>query len=75
MILGVVVIIGLLVTRFSGTQDVAFPEVIDLPEGVSATAITRGQGWYAVVTTDDDILIFDAATGALRQTVRIQTAN
>ncbi|MCR9147518.1 MAG: DUF6476 family protein [Rhodobacteraceae bacterium] len=71
MIAGVVVIIGLLVTRFATDSSPAFPARITLPDGTTATAFTRGQGWYAVVTQADEILIFDGTTGSLRQTIEI----
>ena len=34
-------------------------EQITLPDGVNATAITIGQGWWAVVTDDQRVLIYD----------------
>ena len=70
MICGVIVVIVLLVTRLN--RDTPFlPETITLPEGASARAFTQGPDWYAVVTEDDRILIFDRLSGALRQTVTI----
>jgi hypothetical protein len=73
MILGLLVIVGLLVTRFwSGPEMPPLPDAISLPEGARATAFTQGEGWYAVVTEDGRILIYDRGTGALRQTVGIQ---
>jgi hypothetical protein len=70
MICGVLVVIGLLVTRLN--RDLPpLPERISLPEGVRAQAVTQGAGWYAVVTSDNRILIFDSLSGALRQTVEI----
>lgn len=70
MIGGLVVVVGLLVTRFysSGPE---MPESIELPDGTKATAFTRGDTWYAVVTADNQILIFDAMTGQLKQTIDI----
>lgn len=50
------------------------PETVALPDGVRAEAVTFGAGWYAVVTDADTILIFDSATGALRQSVEIAPA-
>jgi hypothetical protein len=50
----------------------ALPDSITLPDGTRATAFTQGSDWYAVVTAQDQILIFDRATGALRQTVTLQ---
>ena len=76
MIVGVLVIVGLLVTRLQqdGTPYPALPDRITLPEGATARAVTLGADWYAVVTADDRILIFDRASGEIRQTVRIDTA-
>ncbi|MEM7520148.1 MAG: DUF6476 family protein [Pseudomonadota bacterium] len=70
MICGVLVVIGLLVTRLTGDAP-ALPSEIALPEGATARAFTQGTDWYAVVTQADEILIFDRLTGALRQRVQI----
>lgn len=74
MILGLIIVIGLLVTRLNGLRQPpppALPDHISLPAGEKARAVTLGQGWVAVVTDRDEILILDAATGALRQRVAI----
>lgn len=72
MILGLIAIVALLVTRLPrGEAPLPLPNAITLPGGARATAFTQGADWYAVVTQEDEILIFDRATGALRQTVRI----
>ena len=74
MILGLLVIVGLLVTRFWSEPDRAalppLPETITLPEGARATAFTQGEGWYAVVTEDGRILIYDRVSGTLQQVVK-----
>ena len=70
MICGVLVVIGLLVTRL-GRNTPPLPAEITLPNGAQARAFTQGPDWYAVVTSDDQILIYDRLTGALRQTVQI----
>ena len=77
MIAGVLVITGLLVTRLQrdAPPAPALPDTITLPDGATARAITMGGDWYAVVTTDDRILIFDRASGDLRQTVRIKAGD
>ena len=67
MIVGVVIVIGLLVTRLSRDTPV-LPDQIALPDGAKPVAFTQGAGWYAVVT----ILIFDRLTGALKQTVMME---
>ncbi|WP_320177446.1 DUF6476 family protein [Roseovarius pacificus] len=74
MIAGLLVIIFLFVTRL-GDQPAALPmlpDTITLPNGAKATAFTQGGDWYAVVTEDDRILIYDRAGGALRQVVDIE---
>ncbi|PVA12113.1 hypothetical protein DC366_03240 [Pelagivirga sediminicola] len=75
MIIGFIIITALFVTRFAGSgpvdADVTLPVSITLPDGTDAAAFTQGGDWYAVVTGDDNILIFDRTSGALRQTIRI----
>src|SRR6056297_4293938 len=74
MIVGLLVITGLLVTRLGGgPTPLALPDAIALPDGARATAFTRGAGWYAVVTDDDRILVYDAESGRL--SVRCFRAN
>lgn len=70
MICGVLVVIVLLVTRLNRDAPV-LPATIALPDGAQAQAFTQGADWYAVVTTDNRILIFDRLTGKLQQTVVI----
>lgn len=70
MILGFLVLIGAFVIRLQSDPP-ALPDVITLPDGTTATAFTQGADWFAVVTADDRILIFDRTTGALFQTVTI----
>lgn len=74
MIAGLLVIIFLFVTRL-GDRPAAppmLPDTIALPDGAKATAFTQGGDWYAVVTGDDRILIYDRADGTLRQVVDIE---
>ncbi|WP_073195152.1 DUF6476 family protein [Roseovarius marisflavi] len=75
MIVGLLVIITLFVIRFWGNDAPSLPEAVTLPDGARATAFTQGTGWYAIVTTDDRILIYDRTTGHLRQSVTIETGN
>ncbi|MCU0802624.1 MAG: DUF6476 family protein [Rhodobacteraceae bacterium] len=71
MIAGVITIVALLVTRLNGTSPLPLPETISLPDGAKAQAVTAGADWYAVVTTDNRILIFDRLTGDLRQEIAV----
>ncbi len=73
MIGGVLTVVGVLVTRMPQVraQGPVLPENLTLPEGTSAAAVTAGQGWFAVVTTDDRILIFDS-NGKMHQVVQIK---
>lgn len=68
MIVGLVTVVALIVMRFRDDGPI-LPEEITLPEGVTVQAVTTGDGWYALVTDDGRILIYDRITGALRQEV------
>lgn len=70
MIVGLVVVVALIVIRLNADGP-TMPSEITLPEGISATALTIGEGWWAVVTDDKRILIYDQMTGTLRQSVKI----
>jgi len=71
MIAGFLVIVAVIVIRFSGPRAPALPDTITLPQGARATAFTRGPDWYAIVTADQHILIYDQSSGALRQDIVI----
>ncbi|RKF14838.1 hypothetical protein D6850_08165 [Roseovarius spongiae] len=76
MVIGFIVIVVLFVTRFSdafGPEPPDLPETIALPDGAAPLAFTQGGDWFAVVTTEDEVLIFDRATGELRQTIAIES--
>jgi hypothetical protein len=74
MIIGLIAMIALFVIRLPGVNTSApvLPETVALPAGETARAVTFGDGWIAVVTTRDEILILDQATGALRQRIAIE---
>lgn len=59
MIGGIVLIVALLWMRLNAPPAPAFPETLALPEGAVPRAVTRGDGFLAVVTTDGRILILD----------------
>ena len=72
MIFGLLVIIGLFVTRLGKTSaPLPLPDAITLPDGASPRAFTQGRDWYAIVTSGDEILIYGRASGKLRQTITI----
>lgn len=74
MIAGLLTLIALFVTRLPGRNALPpLPAAITLPGGTTAEAFTRGRGWIGVVTQDGQFLIYDATTGALRQTVQVKT--
>ena len=68
MIVGIVAMVALLYLRLPGgatpPAPPALPPGLVLPEGATAQAVTAGPGWWAIVTAEGDILIYDAA-GAL----------
>lgn len=76
MIFGLLVIVGLLVIRFSTDQrdtPLPLPDEIALPDGAEARAITIADDYYAVLTTDDTLLVYDRANGTLLSTIPIRT--
>ncbi len=74
MIAGFITIVVLFVSRFqdlASPGSVSLPGTIDLPANSDAVAFTQGRSWYAVVTDDDEILVFDRQDGRLIQTITI----
>ncbi|MDE1130208.1 MAG: DUF6476 family protein [Ascidiaceihabitans sp.] len=71
MLIGVVVVVGLLVTRLS-SKGPDLPQMITLPDGSTATAFTQGDTWYAIVTSENQILIYNRTDGEMRQTIEIK---
>ncbi|MCL3882353.1 DUF6476 family protein [Marivita sp. GX14005] len=71
MIAGVILITALIVIRYNQSAT-PLPEVITLPDGTDAMAFTQARNWYAVVTEDDQILIFARDTGRLMRRIRIE---
>ena len=71
MIIGFIVLIIFLVTRFPDDYGPLLPEQINLPKDVRAVAYTQADNWFAVVTDDDRILVFDRTGNRLIQTVDI----
>ena len=70
MILGLLVIIGLLVTRIGmAPAPLALPNEITLPEGARAEALTLSRDWIIVLTDTDDVLVYDRRSGALRHSM------
>lgn len=70
MIAGFLVLIAALVMRLNAGGP-PLPDTVTLPEDAEAAAFTQGSDWFAIVTTDDRILIYDRLTGRLRQTLAI----
>ncbi len=71
MIAGFAVLIAALVLRLNAAGP-DLPDAVDLPDGARATAFTQGSDWFAVVTADDRILIYDRLTARLRQEVAVE---
>ncbi len=77
MIAGLVTIIVLIVIRVPNVirtveDPVPLPEIITLPDGSEASTFTQGPDWFAVVTKENQILIFNRDDGSLRQTLQIK---
>jgi len=72
MIFGLLAILGLIVMRFWPTTTAKFPDTITLPSGKTAAAFTQTSDWYAIVTTDNEILIYSRSDNSLLQTIPIK---
>ena len=72
MIIGFLTLIFMFVMRFSDNNQTFQISDITLPIGVSATAYTQGDNWYAIVDKKNKILIFNKSDNTLRQTIKIQ---
>ena len=57
--------------RGGGAKASELPDEIALPAGATASAITRGADFLAVVTTDGRILIYALDGQTLRQEIRV----
>ena len=71
MIVGVVLIAALLVIRLNQPA-LSIPDQITLPAGTVAVSYTQTRDWFAVVTDENKILIFDL-NGQLTQEVDVKT--
>jgi hypothetical protein len=73
MIGGVITVVAVIVTRMPQAIRPlpALPDAVILPEGTTAHAITFGEGWLGVATSDDRLLIF-APDGQMLQDIEIQ---
>ncbi len=68
MIVGVITIVGLLVTRMPSEAGPVLPENLTLPEGAKAEAVTVGTDFLLVVTTDGRALVY-GRDGTFRQEI------
>lgn len=57
MIVGLITVVGLLVTRLPGAA-ITLPDQLELPEGAQIVAVTRAPSYWLATTTDDRLLIF-----------------
>ncbi|WP_298560283.1 DUF6476 family protein [uncultured Aliiroseovarius sp.] len=73
-ILGMIVLITVVVLRFSQTAPEAsplpLPDQITLPEGVTAEAVTLGRDWIGIVS-GDEILIY-GTDGQLQKRIKLR---
>jgi hypothetical protein len=71
MIVGIIALVTLIFIRFQDeATPVALPDSIMLPDGKRPVAFTQTHKWYAIVTDDNHIMVFDRA-GALLQTIKV----
>lgn len=72
MILGLIVIIGLLVTRIGmAPAPLALPGQITLPQGARVEALTLARDWVVVLTEGGEVLLYDRRDGRLRHEITL----
>lgn len=65
MIVGLLTIVGLLVTRLGGSERLpTLPDSVILPEGAAPAAVTFARDWLVVVTDAGEILLYGPEGGA-----------
>lgn len=79
LILGILAIVAILFARLGPmARPPALPPEVRLPEGESASAVTLGDDWLAVVTVDragtERIRVLDRATGGALSETEIRSA-
>ncbi|KPN62223.1 hypothetical protein SAMN04488527_10542 [Aliiroseovarius crassostreae] len=74
-IIGLIVLITVIVMRVQEIPTIPLPDLIPLPDGAQAVSFTQAGDWYAVITDANQILIFDRASGDLRQTIQVAPAS
>ena len=72
MIGGIITLVTLIFMRFQDTPvPLELPESIMLPDGSTPLAFTRSEDWYAVVTKNEKILVYDL-NGVLFQIINVE---
>ena len=72
MIGGIITLVTLIFMRFQDAPiPLGLPESIMLPDGSTPLAYTQSQDWYAVVTNNKQILVYDL-NGVLFQTIDVE---
>ena len=66
MIIGFVIIVSLFILNFR-TSKMPIPAKIELPSSVSPVAYTQTKNWYAIITDQDEILIYDKAGNQIQK--------
>ena len=72
MIGGIITLVTLIFMRFQDAPGpLGLPESILLPDGSTPMAFTKSEDWYAVVTNEKQILIYDL-NGVLFQKINVE---
>ncbi len=74
-ILGLIILIAVIVMRVQQGPRLPLPDQIALPAGAQASAVTHGEDWLGVVTTDGRFLVFDPDGRTLLQELVISVAD
>ncbi|MXZ49906.1 MAG: hypothetical protein F4073_09045 [Rhodobacteraceae bacterium] len=76
LIIGFLTIVGMFVYRFNSIGDSPvlspLPDEISLPQGTEIDAFTQAEDWYLILTSENELLIYDRQTNELTQKIKIQ---
>ena len=75
MICGIITLVFLIVIKMKDLNNdfsINIPKEIILPDNKVAKAFTISTDWYAIVTENNEILIYDSNTNNIQQVVKIK---
>ena len=73
-ICGFIIMMGLFLGQFMAMREPppqVFPDRIALPLGVVAETFSVSEKWYAIISTEDEVIIFDRSTREMTHRIEL----